>query len=338
MLRHYFIPRFNLLSAKLTPAAQRELLQLFDIIIASDISILKDCRYLQTMWSLLLETIEIGTIHIESLLRNRNKLANSINYTCMQKHCEMLIYVIGRSMSLYPMSVNKLFCAILSRCCQTALQTLALKYVLLNIHITSATDSSSSRNKCRSRWGVATDSPAKLEPLSRENKIKSSKCVSLSGSSTGGGWWRGWCSGSIQNLKRPLSGKQTRTSLSRSLRSSPHNVRFSGARGSKLRLAHPNVFQVSGLSMWRLVKCDVFHLSRLNMLLRGLVPFHWLASYAQLHWKTFQLLRDARFQCKQCGSNVTASSSKSRDAVALSWINVTLFAQAHKHLQRWLCC
>ena len=50
VLRHYFLPRFNLLSVKLTPAAQRELLQLFDIIIESDISILKDCGYLQESW------------------------------------------------------------------------------------------------------------------------------------------------------------------------------------------------------------------------------------------------------------------------------------------------
>ena len=49
-LRHYFIPGFNLLSVKLTHSAKTELLQLFDIIIHCDISILKDCRTLQNVW------------------------------------------------------------------------------------------------------------------------------------------------------------------------------------------------------------------------------------------------------------------------------------------------
>ena len=39
VLPHYFIPRFNLLSVKLTREAQRELLQLYDIVIQHDISI-----------------------------------------------------------------------------------------------------------------------------------------------------------------------------------------------------------------------------------------------------------------------------------------------------------
>ena len=51
VLRHYFIPRFNLLCIKLTRAAQSEILQLFDIIIQCDISILKECRTLHSVWS-----------------------------------------------------------------------------------------------------------------------------------------------------------------------------------------------------------------------------------------------------------------------------------------------
>ena len=50
VLRHYFIPRFNLLSIKLTPEAQNELLQLFDIIIKYDISILKECQTFWPVW------------------------------------------------------------------------------------------------------------------------------------------------------------------------------------------------------------------------------------------------------------------------------------------------
>ena len=51
VLRHYFFPNFNLLSVKLTREAQCELLQLFDIIIQFDISIIKECKTLQTVWS-----------------------------------------------------------------------------------------------------------------------------------------------------------------------------------------------------------------------------------------------------------------------------------------------
>ena len=51
VLRHYFLPKFNLLSVKLTREAQSELLQLFDIVIQCDISILKECRTLQSVWS-----------------------------------------------------------------------------------------------------------------------------------------------------------------------------------------------------------------------------------------------------------------------------------------------
>ena len=58
VLRHYFIPRFNLLSIKLTRSAQINLLQLFDIIIESDLSVLKECRTLQNIWSDFLEIRE----------------------------------------------------------------------------------------------------------------------------------------------------------------------------------------------------------------------------------------------------------------------------------------
>ena len=58
VLPHYFIPEFNLLSVKLTLEAQSELLQLFDIVIQNDITILKECRTLKTIWSKLLSIDE----------------------------------------------------------------------------------------------------------------------------------------------------------------------------------------------------------------------------------------------------------------------------------------
>ena len=51
VIRHFFFPRFNLLSVKMTAEAKIELLQLFDIIIQSDITILRECQTLKTVWS-----------------------------------------------------------------------------------------------------------------------------------------------------------------------------------------------------------------------------------------------------------------------------------------------
>ena len=148
VLRHYFIPRFNLFSVKLTQAAQRELLQLFDIIIESDISILTDCESLQESWSLCLQTIINGNEMTEYVIRQRSDLTYFINDLCTRKHMEMLMNNICHLLRWFPISVNKLFCQILSLSCKTPLQDLVLKYVLLIIHINSTRNSSSSKNKC----------------------------------------------------------------------------------------------------------------------------------------------------------------------------------------------
>ena len=50
LLRHYFIPRFNLFEIKLTPDARRELLQIFDIVIQSDLTIMRKCVSLKNVW------------------------------------------------------------------------------------------------------------------------------------------------------------------------------------------------------------------------------------------------------------------------------------------------
>ena len=50
MLKHYFIPNFNLLSVKLTAQNQRELLRIFDMILKSDICIIKQCKTLTNIW------------------------------------------------------------------------------------------------------------------------------------------------------------------------------------------------------------------------------------------------------------------------------------------------
>ena len=51
VLKHYFFPTFNLLSIKLTPEAKKELTQLYDIIIQSDVTIIRECKTLRNIWS-----------------------------------------------------------------------------------------------------------------------------------------------------------------------------------------------------------------------------------------------------------------------------------------------
>ena len=73
-LRHYFIPSFNLLSVKMTDEAQNELLRIFDIILQSDISILKECKTLNKVWIQCLhrdtDTINVNGIVKKNVLRN----------------------------------------------------------------------------------------------------------------------------------------------------------------------------------------------------------------------------------------------------------------------------
>ena len=148
-LRHYFIPRFNLLSVKLTPAAQRELLQLFDIVIVSDISILKDCGCLQEIWSSFLQIIAEGNDIIACFIHNANSSLSFKNDKCILECFESLNYHIGQCLSEYPQSFNKVFHQVLSLSCKTPLQDLVLKRLLFDGYISSATHTWSSKNRCR---------------------------------------------------------------------------------------------------------------------------------------------------------------------------------------------
>ena len=84
MLKHNFLPQFNLLSVKLTREAQSELLQLFDIIIQCDMSILKECKTLQRVWSKFLSTNhnQMNIIHNEkknNLIKNDELMMKKFN-------------------------------------------------------------------------------------------------------------------------------------------------------------------------------------------------------------------------------------------------------------------
>ena len=90
-LRHYFIPSFNLLSVKMTDKAQIELLGIFDIILKSDISIIKECKTLNKVWTECLHHDADATYDARTV--NRNLLRNDI---CMMTHIEQLQYMVLR--------------------------------------------------------------------------------------------------------------------------------------------------------------------------------------------------------------------------------------------------
>ena len=81
-LKHYFIPSFNLLSVKMTDEAQMELLRIFDIILRSDISILKECKTLSKVWDECVNheagTTDIANTVKRSLLRHDVFMMNII--------------------------------------------------------------------------------------------------------------------------------------------------------------------------------------------------------------------------------------------------------------------
>ena len=59
-LKHYFIPEFNLLSVKLTTEARWEIVRIFDILLKSDISMMKECNTLKPVWDKFVNNYESG--------------------------------------------------------------------------------------------------------------------------------------------------------------------------------------------------------------------------------------------------------------------------------------
>ena len=131
MLRHYFIPRFNLLSVKLTRAAQTELLQLFDIVIQSDISVLKECRTLRNVWSEFFQWSE-NKNDILSEKKRDNLLRND---KCMISTDVLSPSIIVQNMFLD--NVSNLISRVLTLSCKTPLKTLVLKRCLFEMNLTS---------------------------------------------------------------------------------------------------------------------------------------------------------------------------------------------------------
>ena len=128
VLKHYFIPRFNLLSVKLTRAAQVELVHLLDIIIESDISILKECRTFQNIWSDFLQ-IDQNRSNVLCNLKRRNML--NIDKCIIQVigalECQLLLFQGTHFLC-------KAISETLTVFCKTRFKTIVLrKYIFMHI-------------------------------------------------------------------------------------------------------------------------------------------------------------------------------------------------------------
>ena len=140
VLSHYFIPTFNLLSVKITRAAQTELLQLFDIIIQSDIRILRECRTLQKVWSEFVENRDKGNVFLHCL-KKKHRLTD--DECIMQKLYTIVVGVLHDCTSLSRNDVARIY---LSLPCKTNLKTLVLETFLFKLRI--KTFQGSSENRC----------------------------------------------------------------------------------------------------------------------------------------------------------------------------------------------
>ena len=152
VLRHYFIPNFNLFSVKITREAQTELLQLFGTIIQYDISIFNECKTLRNVWSKFTSANEnqMDIIYYE---RKMNLLkTDRVTYYLLHKildkvnikdvHCQnyrlyMHQFLSATSYSIPPgtcrFSVDELFAVP----CKTPLKSMAVKQLHLDKQLQS---------------------------------------------------------------------------------------------------------------------------------------------------------------------------------------------------------
>ena len=136
VLRHYFIPIFNLLSVKLTQAAKTELLQLLDIIVESDMTIIfKECTSLQNVWLNFLQAND-NRNNVICKLKRRNLLRNDFD-GMMVLAINLNGLLIGFSLSPY-----KAISDILTVYCKSPLKTIMLRKCLLQLIISIL------RNQC----------------------------------------------------------------------------------------------------------------------------------------------------------------------------------------------
>ena len=143
VLRHYFIPRFNLFSVKLTLAAQTELLQLLDIIIENDISILKECRTLQYIWSEFLQ-VHQNNENLISKVKGRDFLKKD---ACMIEFSERVEVYFLKEIEHSPRIYKAIISEISDVFCKTPLKTIVLGQNILKLIMSLLSNNCATGNK-----------------------------------------------------------------------------------------------------------------------------------------------------------------------------------------------
>ena len=129
MLRHYFIPSFNLLSVKLTPEAQAELCQIIDMAIQCDIGILMECKTLRSAWSMFLSATENrSAARALSNMKRSNILRNDACMITLFHPLSHYDTVCDANNNLDALVRNIMLVS-----CKTPLKTLLIK-ILLHLH------------------------------------------------------------------------------------------------------------------------------------------------------------------------------------------------------------
>ena len=122
-LKHYFIPEFNLLSLKLTTEARDEILRILDIVFLSDISIMKECNTLTTVWDKFVNHYESGIC--DSVLRgHRNIFKTDV---CLMRYIFLLQNTLLKCSQSHLVS---LVCRFVSQCFQNVQITCLLSFAV----------------------------------------------------------------------------------------------------------------------------------------------------------------------------------------------------------------
>ena len=130
--KHYFIPRFNLLSIKLTPEAQAELVYLYESVVQSDIHIMKECKSLQSVWPNFVKANEnqmsvIDIAHRTNIVQTDDAFVSFIGQ----------LYFLTNDCKIFGYPLDSIVCKIDSIPIKTSLGTFVIKKLLFEKYISS---------------------------------------------------------------------------------------------------------------------------------------------------------------------------------------------------------
>ena len=128
ILRHYFIPQFNLLQTKLTQGTRSELLKLFDEAIGRNLEIFAHCSSLSSVWFKYINGRDIIQVDTQ-IIRRRHILENEhMTRKMLQSHNSFVYFSRGSTLSLEDLLVE--LRNLISKCVfNTSLPMMLVRYI-----------------------------------------------------------------------------------------------------------------------------------------------------------------------------------------------------------------